>query len=121
MSADDVRSSPRANYGDDPQTPTGIWVIAGLGLIGAVLGLGTGVTTVMAGELPLAVGVGLVLLALAQAVTMLALVGLTPWAWYATLLLYGVSGALNATQADGLGVLASLVVVVYVAAQRDLF
>jgi hypothetical protein len=109
------------DYGDDPETPTGIWIIAGLGLVGAVLGLGAGVTAVAAGELPAIAGAALIGVALLQAVTMLALVGLTPWAWYATLLLYAVSGLLGLARADGGAVVVSLIVVAYVAAHRDLF
>ena len=59
-------------------------------------------------------------LAVAQTVTMLALVGLTPWAWYATIALYLLSAVARIAQADAIGMVVSLVVALYVAVHRDL-
>jgi hypothetical protein len=52
---------------------------------------------------------------------MLALVGLTLWAWYATIVLYLLSAGINLLQGDGIGMVVSLVVVAYVGVHRDLF
>ena len=52
---------------------------------------------------------------------MLALVGLTPWAWYATIALYLLGAVVRIAQADAIGMVVSLVVALYVAVHRDLF
>lgn len=80
-----------------------------------------GIGALAAGGVNLLVGGGLVLLALAQALTMLALVGLTPWAWYVTVALYTLGAVARIAQADGVGMVVSLVVAAYVAAHKDLF
>ena len=121
MVTDDSRSVDRPTYGDAPETPTGIWVIAVLGLLGAVFSLLAGVSLLAAGAVGTALGAGLVVLAVAQAVTMLALVGLTPWAWYATIALYLLGAVVRIAQADAIGMVVSLVVALYVAVHRDLF
>ena len=121
MVTDDSRSVDRPTYSDAPETPMGIWVIAVLGLLGAVFSLLAGVSLLAAGAVGTALGAGLVVLAVAQAVTMLALVGLTPWAWYATIALYLLSAVARIAQADAIGMVVSLVVALYVAVHRDLF
>ena len=52
---------------------------------------------------------------------MLALVGITPWAWYATVGLYSLSAALNLITGDGGGLVVSLLVVGYVVSKRELY
>lgn len=121
MSVEDTETADRPSYGDAPETPTGIWVIAVLGLIGAAFSLLAGVGALAAGAVNLVVGGGLIVLALAQALTMLALVGLTPWAWYATIALYTLAAVVRIAQADGVGMVVSLAVAAYVAAHKDLF
>ena len=121
MSTDATRSSEHPSYGDTPETPTGIWVVAVLGLVGAVLSVLGGVGLIAAGAVNAVLGVGLLVLAVAQEVTMLALVGITPWAWYATVGLYSLSAALNLITDDGGGLVVSLLVVGYVVSKRELY
>ncbi|MEF8827367.1 MAG: hypothetical protein V5A34_07840 [Halapricum sp.] len=121
MATDKTRSSTRANYSDDPETPTGIWIVAVVGILGAILGLLSGIGWFIADEFHVAFSVGIVVLSLVQMLTMLALVGLTTWAWYATLVLYSLSAVLNLITGDGSAVVVSLVVVGYVASQGDLY
>jgi hypothetical protein len=121
MQADDTKRADRPSYGDAPKTPTGIWVIAVLGLVGAAFSLLAGVGALAAGAVDLVVGGGLIVLGLAQAVTMLALVGLTPWAWYVTIALYTLGAIARIAQADGVGMVISLAVAAYVATHKDLF
>ena len=120
MGTDRSRSST-PNYGDAPETPKGIWGIATLGMIGAVISLFAGVNGLLAGAISVPAGGLLIALGIAQGITMLALVGLTLWAWYATILLYLLSGGINLLQGDGIGMVVSLTVVAYVGVHRDLF
>ena len=91
MNDDAGRSADRSNYSDDPETPTGIWVISVIGLFGAAIAVvGASLGIIRGGSLVL--GMLVVGLGLLQAVTMLALVGLTPWAWYATIVLFTLGG-----------------------------
>lgn len=121
MATDKTRPSSRPDYGDDPETPTGIWIVAVVGILGAILGLLTGIGWFIADEFHVAFSVGIIVLSLVQMVTLVALVGLTTWAWYATLVLYSLSAVLNLIIGDGSAVVMSLVVVGYVAFQGDLY
>lgn len=120
MGTDRTRTTePR--YEDAPETPKGIWVIAFVGLIGSVLSILAGATGLMAGAIVFPAGIGLILLGFAQGITMLALMGLTPWAWYATIVLYLIAAVIELLQGDGIATVLSLFIVAYVGVHRDLF
>ncbi len=121
MSNEKERSVDRPNYSDTPETPTGIWVIGVVGLVGAAFSVLASVSSFAAGAIGLPLATALAGLGLVQAVTMLALVGLTPWAWYATIGLYTLGGVAQLVVADGAGALVSFVVVAYVGVHKDLF
>ena len=106
---------------NSPETPLGIWLVSILGFFGALVGLVAGIGLLAVSDVHVAVSVALVVLALAQAITMLALVGLTPWAWYATVVLYTVQAGVSVVYDEFGGLVISLVVVAYVATRRELF
>ncbi|MEF8822330.1 MAG: hypothetical protein V5A52_08630 [Halovenus sp.] len=117
----DRSQSSMPNYGDAPETPMGIWVVAILGVVGAVLSLLAGASGLVAGAITVLAGGALILLGIAQGITMFALVGLTRWAWYVTIMLYILSAGIDLIQGDGIGIIVSLIVVAYVGIHKDLF
>jgi hypothetical protein len=120
VSSEASRPTMQGEY-NSPETPLGIWLVSILGFFGALVGLVTGIGLLAVSDVHVAVSVALVVLALAQAITMLALVGLTPWAWYATVVLYTVQAGVSVVYDEFGGLVISLVVVAYVATRRELF
>jgi hypothetical protein len=103
------------------ETPLGVYLIAILGGIGAVLGaIGSLGLVAMGGGFAL-LGVLLLVLSVAHLYVLVGLVRLRPWAWTWTLVIEGVSALLNLAGGDVLAVLISAVVIAYLFARADYF
>jgi hypothetical protein len=102
--------TPEPEY---PDPPTGIWIICGLGLIGAVLSLLAAPLYFAEGSA--VVGVILVAFSLVQLAVLWGLLLLRPWAYQVAMVLYAVGGFVDLLAGAILGAIVSFLVLGYVA------
>lgn len=119
MSTDGLSSLGR--FTDIPEAPTGLFVIAILGQYSALFGFFSWFATIGAPDVSTVVAVGMMGLAVGQAVTMLALIQLRPWAWYASVLLYSISTVVHLFQANNPEAVLALIVALYIAVHKGPF
>ncbi len=102
--------TPEPEY---PDPPTGIWIICGLGLIGAVLSLLA--APLYLAEGPAVVGVILVVSSVVQLAVLWGLLLLRPWAYLVAMVFYAVGGFVDLVAGAILGAVVSFLVLGYVA------
>lgn len=110
--------APATYSSSKPSTPLGIKIICVLGALGGVVGLF--MSLVAMGASPLLGLFGLVISA-AQLVVVHGLWNLRSWAFTVAIIVYGLSAVMDLLTANVLGLLISLIVVVYLVSKSHLF
>ncbi|WP_435101685.1 hypothetical protein [Halarchaeum sp. P4] len=113
------RSQPSTS---NRSAPLGVKIICALGALGVLVGV-VGSFGLLASGSGLGVVLGLVTLGLSvgQAVVIVGLLNVQPWAWTWAMVLYGLSAVLDLLTVDLFALLVTLVIIAYLASVRDVY
>ena len=102
--------------------PNGLLILVGIGVLGGVISVLNGITLIETmpssqALLPAMLGV----LGVAQVAVMLALLTMNSWAWYATVVVYSLSGVVEVATDDLFGALIAALIIFYVYTLREYY
>jgi hypothetical protein len=115
------RSVEDATIEGRPECPVGIKILAGLGTLFNLLAMLIGLSLFQYGGVGILAGLFVITIAALHIYVLLELVRMTPWAYGATMLLYGLGGFVQLLTLNVIGLAVTVLIMAYLWTKADLY